>query len=88
MIIQKGTLVDFGSYGKLYVVADHTDTLFWVTDDKSERYNSHARGWNIRKSAAKGVIEEGKSNESFYLLDEEEEDRINTRRLPAFLRGT
>ena len=56
--IQQGDLVDFGSYGKLYVCSVSGD-YFRVTDKKKDRYNSDASGWNIRKKYAKTIIKEG-----------------------------
>lgn len=66
--IEIGAYVDFGAYGDLYVVKDLGDR-FWVTDIESDRHNSDAQGWYIKKSAAKKIIESGYSDDG----DEEEE---------------
>lgn len=66
--IQKGDLVDFGSYGKLYVCDPYYhDKYFWVTDDKDERYNEKALGWSMFKDDAQSIIydEEDDKNEDY-----------------------
>lgn len=62
--VNKGDLVDFGPYGKLYVCDPYYhDNYFWVTDDKDERYNESAPGWSMFKDDAQSII-----------YDEEEDD--------------
>ena len=51
-----GDFVDFGPYGKLYILKDVGDK-FWVTDEKSERNNSQASGWYVDKYKAESIIE-------------------------------
>ena len=66
MDINKGDLVDFGAYGKLYVCnPNFSEDYFWVTDEESERNNEYASGWSISKDLAEAVIE------SYDDLDEE-----------------
>ena len=66
MDINKGDLVDFGAYGKLYVCnPNFSEDYFWVTDEESERDNEYASGWSISKDLADAVIE------SYEDLDEE-----------------
>lgn len=57
MTIKPGNFVDFGEYGKLYVLKILNDK-FWVTDEKLDRNNPNASGWYIKKSFAKKVISE------------------------------
>lgn len=85
--IFKGDLVEFGRHGALYVVSDHSENRYWVTDDENQRYNSNARGWNILKSSAREVIERGKSNQVVgYLMSEDEEYEQERRFIPSYLR--
>ena len=56
--IEMGDFVDFGIYGKLYVLEDRGDR-FWVTDEKSERNNPGASGWYVNKHAVERIIEGG-----------------------------
>jgi len=65
--IEIGDYVDFGIYGKLYVVSDNGDR-FWVTDRKRDRGNRNASGWSIRKAYVHGIIE------SYYDAKEEDTD--------------
>lgn len=57
--IDVGDLVDFGAYGKLYVVDlnYHSNKRFWVTDDKASRFDPDASGWAIDKDLAEKIIE-------------------------------
>lgn len=55
--IKVGDYVDFGGYGKLYVCRIDADK-FRVTDNRNDRLNPNARGWNIKKDTAEGIIEE------------------------------
>jgi hypothetical protein len=67
--IEVGDLVDFGPYGKLYVVdleAMGKPKWFWVTDKESERFNNDAQGWSIQKYLAEKILEKGSE------LDEED----------------
>ncbi len=69
--INQGDLVDFGSYGRLYVCnIYHSEDRFWVTDRKEDRNNNNARGWNIRKNLARRIVEKFEEDEDFE--DEEE----------------
>jgi len=56
--IRKGDYVDFGIYGRAYVLEDR-GTYFWVTNVRSDRYNKSARGNLIRKAYARKIIERG-----------------------------
>ena len=64
-----GDLVDFGPYGKLYILrtgqGSKGDRL-WVTDEREERFNPDASGWYIRTSYAEKLIEKGED------IDEDE----------------
>ena len=62
--IEMGSLVDFGAYGKLYVVRNMNNEYFWVTDLEEERFNPNAPGWSINKELAKSIVE-NPYNESF-----------------------
>lgn len=66
--VEVGDYVDFGPYGKLYVVnldAGLGDRpKWWVTDDEDDRYNPSARGWFIIPGFAKGIVEKGRSRKS------------------------
>lgn len=68
--INVGDLVDFGGYGKLYVVNLDaglvSDDKFWVTDNEEERADQQASGWYINKSQALKIVERYE--------DEDEED--------------
>lgn len=60
--IEEGDLVDFGAYGKLYVVeleAGSSGKYFWVTDQESQRFNPDANGWSILKREAVEILESG-----------------------------
>ena len=66
--IENGDLVDFGSYGKLYVLSTDygagwgSDSLdMWVTEDEEDRFNPEARGNSIGPYHAVSVIEKGSS---------------------------
>lgn len=68
--IRVGDYVDFGSYGRLYVVRKDAgltrEDLLWVTDIEDDRFNPYARGWFIKERYAERIIERGK--------EEDEED--------------
>jgi len=69
--IQQGDLVDFGSYGKMYVCnLNYSEESFWITDIKEDRDNSCARGWSIRKNYAQSIVESFLDNKE----DEEDEE--------------
>lgn len=57
MNIKVGSYVDFGEYGKLYVLSISGNKLR-VTDDKNDVNDPNASGWVINKSFAKKVISE------------------------------
>lgn len=56
--VEPGDYVDFGAYGKLYVVKTNADIgtrkRWWVTDEETERHNPDAAGWFISPEDAKG----------------------------------
>lgn len=60
--IKAGDLVDFGIYGKLYI-ADITSykRLFWVTPDRSDRFNRNCAGQSLEKKFAMKIIEKGET---------------------------
>lgn len=60
--VEFGDLVDFGPYGKLYVVNGNS-RKWWVTNEESERYNPNAAGWYIDPSDAVKIIEKGEGEE-------------------------
>ena len=62
--VKKGDFVDFGPYGKLYILKDLGDK-YWATDEEEDRYKPNASGWYIDKSLAKRNLDSGKFNESF-----------------------
>lgn len=65
--INQGDLVDFGTYGKLYVCnPNYHDDYYWVTDEEESRMDKHASGWSIAKDLAERVIESA--------FDEEEKE--------------
>ena len=68
--ISIGDYVDFGAYGKLYVVSDDGER-FRVTDKEKDRKNRNASGWGIRKSYAKDIIE------SIYDIEDKEEENYD-----------
>lgn len=49
--LPKGTLVDFGPYGDLYIVHDVDDETWWVSDEPDDE-----SGWSIKKDLADKVI--------------------------------
>ena len=53
MDIQNGDYVNFGEYGKLYVIYSRDEKTYWVTDRTEDRYNKNALGWIINKNYAK-----------------------------------
>lgn len=56
--VEQGDLVDFGAYGRLYVVRDAgSEDNYWVTPERIDRYNPDARGNSINKSFAERVVE-------------------------------
>lgn len=54
--VEMGDFVDFGAYGKFYVLEDRGDR-FWITDEESERNNPGAAGWYVNKHAVERIIE-------------------------------
>lgn len=60
--VGKGDYVDFGPYGKLWVVRAGEDRL-WVTDRKEDKNNPDAQGWYIRRSYAKKIIQSAYDDE-------------------------
>jgi hypothetical protein len=79
--IDDGDLIDFGSYGKLYLVNKHFQShhddqpQVRVTDLKDERYNKHASGWNmnLHDSAGFKVLEKANENDREYARGEEQD---------------
>lgn len=55
--VQRGDLVDFGSYGELYVCSTSSSNGWWVTDKEEDRANSSASGWGMRPQYAKGIVQ-------------------------------
>lgn len=49
--LPKGTLVDFGPYGNLYIVHEVDDETWWVSDELNTD-----EGWSIKKDLADKVI--------------------------------
>lgn len=49
--LPKGTLVDFGPYGDLYIVHEVDDETWWVSDESDDE-----SGWSIKKDLADRVI--------------------------------
>lgn len=64
--LPKGTLVDFGPYGDLYIVHEVDDETWWVSDESDDE-----SGWSIKKDLADRVI----SYPDDY--DEDDEDDID-----------
>jgi hypothetical protein len=60
--VRTGDYVDFGIYGKLWVVRAGEDRL-WVTDLEKERKNPDAPGWFIRRSYAEKIIKHAYDDE-------------------------
>jgi len=56
--IHEGDYVDFGAYGRLFVLKAPMAGSLWVTDKRADRYNYDAAGWYIRREFAKKIIEE------------------------------
>lgn len=54
--IDIGDRVDFGSYGRLYVIGIDGDN-FLVTDVQHDRDNPDASCWNIKKRYAVRIVE-------------------------------
>lgn len=65
--IQEGDRVDFGAYGRLYVVKKDaglvSEGMLWVTDIEEDRTNEDARGWYINERYAKKIIEKYEEDE-------------------------
>jgi hypothetical protein len=68
MDIEDGDLVDFGGYGRLYVLNVNygsgwggRNVDFWVTEDEEDRFDSNANGNSINPTNAVRVIEKGSS---------------------------
>jgi len=81
MKIKVGDFVDFGEYGKLYILKIVGDK-FWVTDEKMDRNDPNASGWYINKSFAQKVISESKITkrqlkEMIRKVIKEEQDNLN-----------
>lgn len=57
--IRPGDLVDFGPYGRLYVVRRRGDEDFWVTPVAADRHNLDASGRIIMQALALRIIERG-----------------------------
>lgn len=75
--LNKGDLVDFGTYGELYVCnPDYSEDYYWVTDEEFNRDNEFADGWSILKDLAKKVVEEYEEEE-FDFSDYDLEDEFN-----------
>lgn len=56
--INQGDLVDFGTYGQLYVCnPTYSSDYYWVTDLEEDRNDKNASGWSIRKDLAKRIID-------------------------------
>jgi len=69
--ISDGDFVDFGAYGRLYVVnSTFGEDAFFVTDRENDRYNPNCAGWNIKRYLAKRIIEYSYDDED----DEDDED--------------
>jgi len=49
--LPKGTLVDFGPYGDLYIVREIDDETWWASDEPDDE-----SGWSIKKDLADKVI--------------------------------
>ncbi len=67
-----GDQVDFGIYGKLYVLNTYNDEKWRVTDLEADRYSPDASGWFIRSSYAKKIVDAG--TDSFDERDLEDVD--------------
>jgi hypothetical protein len=79
--MQAGDYVDFGAYGKLYVVKLKSGLLvsegtLWVTDQEEDRFNDDARGWYIEARYAEKIIQSADEvdRDDYNKEDEEEED--------------
>ena len=86
LYVNQGDLVDFGSYGKLYVCnPNYHDDYYWVTDEEESRMNKNASGWSIEKNLAERVIESAFDDEDYddeeynesYVDNASEENSIN-----------
>ena len=79
--VNQGDLVDFGSYGKLYVCnPNYHDDYYWVTDEEESRMDKNASGWSIEKDLAEKVIESAFDDEYYnesYVDNTSEENSIN-----------
>lgn len=73
--IEEGDFVDFGAYGRLYVVKKNAGTRgqFWVTDEREDREKKNARGWYISPSYAEKIIEKWDDAE-----DEDDDDSASS----------
>lgn len=71
--VGEGDLVDFGPYGKHYVVdKDYmmsNGRTWWITDDPAELKKDRPMGWSISSSQAKKVLERTEDRE-----DEDDDD--------------
>ncbi len=85
--IKYGDLVDFGSYGDLYVVSSAGDR-FWVTDQEEHRTDRDAPGWFINKGSAKKIIErrdrDDLSEDEHYKSDEDIESEFQNPKVQEF----
>lgn len=70
--ILQGDLVDFGSYGRLYVNnPNYSENMFWVTDSLENRNDWDAAGWSIKKELAKEVVQRVEDADDFVEYDED-----------------
>lgn len=69
-IAYPGDLIDFGPYGRLFLLHFVDEKKLWVTDEADERYNPQAAGWFIDRFQAEGIVERGTQG----MQHEEEED--------------
>lgn len=56
--VQAGDYVDFGAYGRLFVLKAPMEGKLWVTNIRADRYDSNAPGYYINRNFAKKIIEE------------------------------
>ena len=80
-VVENGDLVDFGVYGKNYVVDRNygegmgsRNEWWWITDDKSERFNPKASGHSIRPTEAIAIIESASDIDPDDYTDEDVDD--------------
>lgn len=75
--IEPGDYVDFGAYGKLYILsmdAGRRDRpRAWATDQEKDRFKPDASGWYINISQAEDVIEKGSDADPSDYEDEDED---------------